>query len=196
MSVPILPKRRSADATAPTTANLIDGEVAINSFSKTIYQRVGSNIVPVANYFSGAWTDLTNRPTTRGGFGIVDVPKTDGTSATGNWSINITGSAAKLTTARTIALSGPLTGTATAFDGSANITIPVTSLDLSHAPVTGTLPFNRGGTGLTVAPVGTYLRSTGIGYETLTAEQVRQHINQKGFTHSDTEPVDKIPGDR
>ena len=38
-------------------------------------------------------------------------------------------SATKLTTARTIALSGGATGTATSFNGSANITIPVTSLD-------------------------------------------------------------------
>lgn len=37
-------------------------------------------------------------------------------------------SAAKLKTSRTIALSGGVTGTATAFDGSANITIPVTSV--------------------------------------------------------------------
>ncbi|MFV0497501.1 MAG: hypothetical protein ACK5L0_04910 [Candidatus Fimivivens sp.] len=38
-------------------------------------------------------------------------------------------SAAKLTTSRTIALSGGVTGTATAFDGSKNITIAVTSVD-------------------------------------------------------------------
>ena len=39
---------------------------------------------------------------------------------------NTSGAAAKLTTKRTIALSGAVTGTATGFDGSANITIPVT----------------------------------------------------------------------
>ena len=51
---------------------------------------------------------------------------------------NITGSltgnaatATKLATARTIALSGAATGTATAFDGSGNITIPVTALAAS-----------------------------------------------------------------
>lgn len=43
--------------------------------------------------------------------------------------------AAKLTTKRTIALSGGATGTATGFDGSENITIEVTSLDLSKTKV-------------------------------------------------------------
>ena len=44
-------------------------------------------------------------------------------SCTGN-----SATATKLSTARTIALSGAVTGTATAFDGSGNITIPVTAL--------------------------------------------------------------------
>ncbi|MGJ0566770.1 hypothetical protein ACR73B_16690, partial [Enterococcus innesii] len=44
-------------------------------------------------------------------------------SCTGN-----AATATKLATARTIALSGAATGTATAFDGSGNITIPVTAL--------------------------------------------------------------------
>jgi len=39
------------------------------------------------------------------------------------------GSATKLQTARTIGLSGGATGTATSFNGTGNITIPVTSLD-------------------------------------------------------------------
>ena len=47
---------------------------------------------------------------------------------------DVTGNAStatKLDTARTIALSGAVTGTATAFDGSDNITIPVTALSPS-----------------------------------------------------------------
>lgn len=48
------------------------------------------------------------------------------------------GAADKLATARTIALSGGVTGTATAFDGSAAITIPVTAVD--GTKVTGTVP--------------------------------------------------------
>ena len=53
------------------------------------------------------------------------------------------GSATKLQTARTIGLSGAATGTATSFDGSANITIPVTSLDASK--LTGTASINTTG---------------------------------------------------
>lgn len=53
------PKCRTADATAPTTANLADGEVAINHVSKTIYQRIGAAVVAVANYFTDAPSDGT-----------------------------------------------------------------------------------------------------------------------------------------
>ena len=57
------------------------------------------------------------------------------TSVSGN-----AGTATKLATARTIALSGAATGTATSFNGTANITIPVTSLDGSK--ITGTIPLS------------------------------------------------------
>ena len=65
------------------------------------------------------------------------------TTVTGN-----AGTATKLQTARTIAISGGATGTSTSFDGSANITIPVTALDVSKATA-GTLSTARGGTGRT-----------------------------------------------
>lgn len=48
-------------------------------------------------------------------------------------------SAAKLTTARTIALSGGVTGTATSFDGTKNITINVTAVNPTKVS-SGTLP--------------------------------------------------------
>ncbi len=60
-------------------------------------------------------------------------PTLTGTGASGNWGINVTGSsgsttgnaatATTLQTARTIAISGDVTGTATSFNGSANISI-------------------------------------------------------------------------
>lgn len=56
----------------------------------------------------------------------------------------------KLTTPRKISISGGATGTATDFDGSADITIPVTALDVSKATA-GTLGIERGGTGATTA---------------------------------------------
>lgn len=52
-------------------------------------------------------------------------------------------SATKLLTARTIALSGAATGTATSFNGTSNITIPVTSLDASK--LTGVASVNTTG---------------------------------------------------
>ena len=66
----------------------------------------------------------------------------------GNKLIKAKTKADELSTARTIAISGGATGTATSFDGSGNITIPVTALDVSKASA-GTLPVDRGGTGQT-----------------------------------------------
>ncbi len=59
------------------------------------------------------------------------------------------GSATKLATARTIGITGVVTGTATAFDGSKNITIDTTTLNLEDTGVTGELPIAHGGTGRT-----------------------------------------------
>lgn len=67
-------------------------------------------------------------------------------SATSGTYLPISGnavSATKLNTARTIGLSGGATGTATSFDGSANITIPVTSLDATK--LSGTASINTTG---------------------------------------------------
>jgi hypothetical protein len=55
---------------------------------------------------------------------------------TGNVTGNLTGTASNATvlqTARTIAISGGATGTATSFNGGANITIPITALNVSTA---------------------------------------------------------------
>ena len=73
--------------------------------------------------------------------------KTFSSTITGSVSGNA-GTATKLATARTIGLSGAVTGTATSFDGSKNITISTTALDVSKA-TTGTLSVAHGGTGRT-----------------------------------------------
>ena len=59
------------------------------------------------------------------------VPKKDGTGASGTWGISISGTATKLATARTISLTGDVTGSAS-FDGSANASITATVADNSH----------------------------------------------------------------
>lgn len=73
---------------------------------------------------------------------------TDAEKANWNGKLNANAnavSATKLATARTIALSGGIIGTATAFDGTVNISIP-TTLDVSKATA-GILAVARGGTG-------------------------------------------------
>lgn len=76
----------------------------------------------------------------------VGAPNKDGTNATGTWGISITGnaatatnattanSAAKLTTARTISLTGDVTGTAS-FDGSGNVQLNTTIANASSGDV-------------------------------------------------------------
>jgi hypothetical protein len=64
---------------------------------------------------------------------------------------NLTGTASNATvlqTARTIAISGNVTGTATSFDGSANISIDATAVN-ADGITSGTLAVARGGTGAT-----------------------------------------------
>lgn len=62
---------------------------------------------------------------------------------------DISGSATSLATPRTIALTGGVTGTATAFDGSKNIQIPVTSVNPNN--LSSAVPVTKGGTGATNA---------------------------------------------
>ena len=99
----------------------------------------------------------------------ITIANSDGTNAGTAVSVNGSGNAAlrlpsvikaaltgnadtasKLLNARTIALSGAATGTATAFDGTSNITIAVTGLNMGNANA-GTLAIARGGTGATTA---------------------------------------------
>lgn len=53
--------------------------------------------------------------------------------------------AVTLSTARTIAITGAVTGTATSFNGSANIAIATTEINVAHAGVAGSLASDHGG---------------------------------------------------
>lgn len=66
------------------------------------------------------------------------------TSVSGN-----AGTATKLQTSRTIAISGGATGKATSFNGSANITIPVTAIDPTY--LSSATPISKGGTNATTS---------------------------------------------
>lgn len=93
-----------------------------------------------------AWVDATsgNNPLKVSSTKLTFNPSTGILTATG-FSGAISGNATTATalqTARTIAISGGATGTATSFDGTANISIPVTNLDASTLG-TGTVPVAR-----------------------------------------------------
>lgn len=103
----------------------------------------GSSTRPI--YFNGG------QPALCGGTLAVDV--------TGN-----AGTADALKTSRTIALSGGATGTATAFNGSGNISIPVTALDASK--LTGTASVDTTGNADTATQAGKLDPSTDAGSST------------------------------
>ena len=88
------------------------------------------------------------------------------------------GSATKLQTARTIGLSGAATGTATSFNGTQNITIPVTSLDASK--LTGTASINTTGNARTATSATTATTCTGNA-ATATKLQTARTINGVSF---------------
>ena len=80
----------------------------------------------------------------------LKLPATIKATLSGNASTATTATKAnQLTTARTIAIGGAVTGTATSFNGTANITIDTTRVNLEDAGMSGELPIAHGGTGRT-----------------------------------------------
>ena len=65
-------KRTTTASTVPTTANLEDGEIAVNITDKKLYVRNGESIIEVANNVAGGAVDLTN-------LGSSIIPDTDET---------------------------------------------------------------------------------------------------------------------
>jgi hypothetical protein len=70
------------------------------------------------------------------------------------------GTATKLATARTFSITGGATAAGVTFDGSGNVALSVTALDVSKANA-GTLPVSRGGTGVASILAGSYLVGAG-----------------------------------
>lgn len=145
----------SANITIPVTAisaDFLTGIIMVENLSGSYAIDITGNALGNA----GSATKLATARTIGGvsfdGTANINLP---GVNAVGNQ--NTTGSAATLTTARTIALSGAATGTATSFNGSANITIPVTALNASNLTA-GTVPNARMAgqyDGITLALTGT-----------------------------------------
>ena len=102
-------------------------------------------------------------------------------SITGN-----AGTATKLQTARTIAISGAVTGTATSFDGSQNISIEATSVDGSK--VSGTVPqASKDGQGNTIST--TYAKKNDVYTKTEVDGKISGIYHYKGTVAS----KDKLP---
>ncbi len=123
-------KRRAAGGAAGAPASLANAELAFNEQDNTLYYGTGTggaggtatSVIAIAG--SGAFVALSGDQTVAG-------TKTFSSPITGSISGNA-GTASALATARTLGLSGDVTGTAS-FDGSANATIAAT---LSSSGVT------------------------------------------------------------
>ena len=84
--------------------------------------------------------------------------------------------ATKLETARSFSITGGATAAAKTFDGTGNVALTVTALDVSKATA-GTLPVARGGTGVATVAAGAYLVGAGTAaLATRSAAQVLDDI--------------------
>lgn len=98
----------------------------------------------------------------------ADVPKNNGTGASGTWPISVNGNAAtatKLATARNFSLSGTgLSATAQSFDGSGNVTIPITLTNALLAiagitPSAGKIPVFTGANTASLASITDFMKT-------------------------------------
>lgn len=131
---------RSAAATLDIdTSIVVTGQVTATQFNGPLNGT--ANKVANALSFSSTGNGDTAGSTFDGSaariisYNSIGAAATSGTNATGTWSISISGSAATLTTARTIAASGDATWSVS-FDGSANVTSALTLATVNASPVT------------------------------------------------------------
>lgn len=144
-----------------TTLNHIN-QRGIAEWDAVTEYRAGRSYVTGSNgvVYVAVTTNTNINPTTDGGTNWVRAfPSTSGGGATGTWSINISGSAATLTTPRSIAMTGDVTWTIPAFNGSSNVTAVATLAN------TGVLPgqYNNSGTHNKPFIIDTKGRVTGVG---------------------------------
>lgn len=138
-TIPIAFGGTGAVTAANARTNLGIGTIALQAADAVSISGGAINSTPI-----GATTPSTGKFTNIGATGTLTASSIIG-PVTGNSS-----SATKLATPRTVSISGAVTGTPTNFDGSANIEIPITTLDVGAATV-GVLAVNRGGTGVTTS---------------------------------------------
>lgn len=142
------------DATTTSTAN----KLALRDANADLFMRYGMTEYVSMSHSAGARTadtvfysstDNYIRKNTDAGFRqSLNVPTRTGGDASGTWGISISGSAATLTTGRTIGMTGDVTWTSASFNGSANVTGTAT---LANSGVTaGTYGGNNSIPSLTV----------------------------------------------
>ena len=109
-----------------------DGQLLVTTDTKKIYLDHNTTRLLLNDYPVKSVNGKTG--TVSLSYSDVGAPSTTGTNASGTWGIAISGNAAtatKLATARTISLTGDVTGSAS-FDGSANASITTTVADNRH----------------------------------------------------------------
>lgn len=136
----------SAAATYTSGGNISPG---VTGILPVVSGGTGVNTLPDGALLQGNATSAIIKATTKGSVSLPIYIDTNGvpqtiTSYSGN-----AASATKLKTTRKIGISGGITGTATNFNGTANITIPVTALNFNaeNFAISGVLSRNVGGTG-------------------------------------------------
>lgn len=147
-------------ATQPPLPN--DSPIWVDTISGLLY--VQQEIEGVATWVPTtaegvvSFENIQNLPTTRDDFGITDVPKSDGTDASGTWNISISGNADTATTANSAANATTATnvsgGTVNATTGTFSDEVTAASFN-SITGLSSTTPVINGtaavGTGTTVA---------------------------------------------
>lgn len=124
------PKRSSTAAKVPTTTDLASGELGVNMADQKVYINNGTSVVQVgAGKLSAIGETSISSPAStqylrhngtnwvNSAIQAADVPTLNQ---------NTTGSAASLTTGRTIAMTGDVSWTSPTFNGSANVTAAAT----------------------------------------------------------------------
>lgn len=91
---------------------------------------------------------------------VITVDAKGRVTVLGKVAVGNAATATKLAAARQFSITGGATAAGVNFDGSANVSLNVTALDVSKANA-GILPVPRGGTGLATVPVGSFLAGAG-----------------------------------